>query len=258
MAKVDQMKPIRIVPTSRTFHRYSAEELSGPLPPVVYKVLPEEHARSLVDEGEMMWSTLAYFQKSEEAERGDECEGRHTYFPINGLEVNRTQRAGLPDNATFVLPEHGLVSKAAQSHGIFVYSLTVEPTLEIGAAADRSVVEIFDPAQFVRRVRAALPWRWADTLIHDTVRYWSSANPPEAVWALPHMLTTHKRDDYAHQKEYRLAFGIWRSVFDFENVECFILNKDTRWPTSRLNERQHRKKLRLGGLEDCCRLLGTK
>jgi hypothetical protein len=125
----------------------------------------------------------------------------------------------------------------------------------IGDAADRSVIEILDSAQFVRRVRAGLPWRWADTLIHDTVRYWSPANPPEAVWALPQMLTMHKRRDrYEHQQEYRLAFGIWRSVFDFENVELLIVDKDTRGPRSRLNEQHHRKKLRLGGLEDCCRL----
>jgi hypothetical protein len=249
------MKQVRIIPRSRTTRRYAPEELSGPLPPVIYKVIPERHARSLIDEGEMMWSTLACFQNLEEAERGDKCEGRHTYFPVNGLEINRLERDGRPDNTRIVLPEHGFVSRAAQSHGIFVYSLTVEPTLEIGNAADRSVVEIFDPAQFVGRVRAALPWRWADTLIHDTVRYWSSANPPEEVWALPHRLTMHKRDDYAHQKEYRLAFGIWKSVFDFENVELFIVDKNTPWPMSRPNEQHHRKKLRVGGLEDCCRLL---
>src|SRR4051812_2620753 len=176
----------------------------------------------------MMWSTLAWFQNLEEAGRGDAGEGRHTYFAVNGLEVNRTERDGRPDIARIVLPEHGFVSRAAQSHGIFVYSLTVEPTLQIGDPGDRSVVEIFDPAQFVRHVRAALPWRWAETLIHDTVRYWSPANPPDAVWALPDRLTMHKRDDYAHQQEYRLAFGIWKSVFDFENVELFIVEKDTR------------------------------
>jgi hypothetical protein len=255
------MKSVRIAPTSRTFYRYRADELSGPLPPVIYKVLPERFARRLVDDGEMMWSTLAWFQNLEEAERGDAGEGRHTYFPVNGLELNRTERAGRPDNTRIVLPEHGFVSRAAKPHHIFVYSLTLEPTLAIGDAADRSCVEIFDPPQFVRRVRAALSRHskgWADTLIHDAVRYWSPANPPEAVWALPHMLTTHKRNDYEHQKEYRLAFGIRASVFDFENVELLIVDKDSRWPISRPNEQQHRKRLRLGGLEDCCRLQGTK
>jgi hypothetical protein len=254
MGKVSEMRLVRIIPTSRTFYRYRADELSGPLPPVLYKVLAERFARRLVDDGEMMWSTLAWFQNLEEAERGDAGEGRHTFFPVNGLDVNRTVRDGRPDDTRMVLPEHGFVSRAAQCHGIFIYSLTVEPTLQIGDAADRSVVEIFDPAQFVRRVRAALPWRWAEILIHDTVRYWSPANPPDAVWALPDRLTMHKRDDYAHQKEYRLAFGIWKSVFDFENVELFIADKNAPWPVSRPNEEHHRKRLRLGNLRDCCRL----
>jgi hypothetical protein len=224
----------------------------------MYKVLPERFARRLIDNGEMMWSTLAWFQNLEEVERGDDCEGRHTYFPINGLEFNRIERAGRPDNARIVLPEHGFVSRAAETHHIFVYSLTVESTLEIGDAADRSCVTIFDVPQFVRRIREALPRHSkarVETLIHGRVQYWSPASPPEAVWALPHMLTTHKRKDYEHQKEYRLAFGIRASVFDFENVECFIVNKDTRWPRSRLDEQAHRMKVRLGGLQDCCRLL---
>ena len=251
------MRLVRIVPTSRTAHRYRADELSGPLPPVLYKVLAERFARRLVDDGEMMWSTLAWFQNLEEAERGDAGEGRHTFFPVNGLDINRTVRDGRPDDTRMVLPEHGFVSRAAQCHGIFIYSLTVEPTLQIGDAGDRSVVEIFDPAQFVRRVRAALPWRWAETLIHDTVRYWSPANPPEAVWALPDRLTMHKRDDYAHQKEYRLAFGIWKSVFDFENVELFVADKDALSQLSRPSDKHDRKRVRIGSLEDCCRILRT-
>jgi hypothetical protein len=252
------MKPVRILPTSRTFHRYKPEEVSGPLPPVIYKVLPDRFARRLIDEGEMMWSTLTWFQNLEEAERGDDCEGRRTYFPVNGLEVNRTQRAGLPDNGRFVLPDHGLVSRAAEGHHIFVYSLTLEPTLEIGDAADRSCVQIFDPLQFVQRVRAELSRHsksWVNTLIHDTVRYWSPPNPPEAVWALPHMLTLHKRDEYERQREYRLAFGIRAGIFDFENVETFIVDKNSPWPILPANEQHHRKRVRIGGLNDCCRLL---
>jgi hypothetical protein len=54
---------------------------------VAYKVLRDEHARSLIHDGEMMWSTLAWFQNLEEAERGDDCEGRHMYFPVNGDRI---------------------------------------------------------------------------------------------------------------------------------------------------------------------------
>ena len=36
--------------------------MCGPLPKTLYKVLPQLYARRLLDVGEMMWSTLTYFQ----------------------------------------------------------------------------------------------------------------------------------------------------------------------------------------------------
>ena len=42
----------------------------------------------------------------------------------------------------------------------------------------------------------------------------------------------HKHERFERQQEYRLAFGTRANVFDFENVECFIVDKDTRWPRS--------------------------
>ncbi len=240
------------------FHRYTWEEMSGPLPARLYKVLSTKYARRLVEDGEMMWSTLTWFQNIEDIDRGDFSEGMHRYFPVKGLAVNRIERNGLPDNATFVLPEHGLVSKAAQSNHIFIYSLTHDSTLVIGCASDRECVEIFDTEHFVRGVRKAIAQHRsarAETFIHDTVTYWSPANPPEEVWALPDRLTMHKRNQYESQREYRLAFGTRANVFDYENVECFIVDENTHWPRLTLDPQVHRLKLRLGSLRDCCRLL---
>jgi hypothetical protein len=64
----------------------------------------------------------------------------------------------------------------------------------------------------------------------------------------------HKHEDYEWQHEYRFAFGTRANVFDFENVECFVLGKDVRWPRLILDAQAHRLKLGLGNLEDCCRL----
>jgi hypothetical protein len=225
----------------------------------MYKVLPLTYARRLVEKGELRWSTLAWFQNLEEIGRGDNCEGRRTYFPVNGLEVNRLERGGLSDSAQMLLRGHGLVSRAAQSHHILIYSLTLDATLKIGDPADRGCVEMFDPPQFVRRVRDALGRdRRAriDTFIHHTVQYWSPTNPPQEVWAFPDKLTMHKRkDEYGYQKEYRLAFGTRTDVFDFENVECFIVNEDTGWPSTTLDEQAHTFKVRVGALDGCCRML---
>jgi hypothetical protein len=236
------------------FHRYTWEEMSGPLPARLYKVLSAKHARRLVEHGEMMWSTLTWFQNMEDIDRGDYSEGTHRYFPEKGLEVNWIEHNGLPD----VRPEHGLVSKAAQSNHIFIYSLTHDSTLVIGYASDHECVEIFNTERFVSRLRKVIAQHRsarAETFIHDTVTYWSPANPPKEVWALPHRLTMHKRDQYASQCEYRLAFGTRANVFDYENVECVVVDKNTIWSRLTLDPQVHRLKLRLGTLRDCCRLL---
>src|SRR5439155_15239709 len=57
-----EMTHLIIRPTPRVFHRYKSEEMSGPLPPSLFKVLPEVYGHRLMELGEMMWSTLAWFQ----------------------------------------------------------------------------------------------------------------------------------------------------------------------------------------------------
>jgi hypothetical protein len=66
----------------------------------------------------------------------------------------------------------------------------------------------------------------------------------------------HKHKEYEQQSEYRLAFGIRANVFDFENVEYFVVEKQFQWPRLDLQAHayRHRMKLFLGGVEDCCRL----
>jgi hypothetical protein len=251
------MEPIRIHPTHRQSHRYRGDELCGPLPPVLYKRITNQYAHTLVEHGEMMWSTLAYFQHLEAAGRGDKLEGRYNYVPADGLSIHRSERDRRPDDTTFILPPgHGYVSRAAQAAHIFIYSLTLDPALELDGAD--SCVEIFDPPQFVRRVREELSRRGkvqGRTCMHDAIKYWSPTNPPETAHALPHLLTMHKHEDFQPQKEYRLAFGIRSSVFDFQNVDYFIANDETDWPRVEIDMSAHRKKVWLGALTDCCRIM---
>jgi hypothetical protein len=90
-----------------------------------------------VDVGEMLWSTLTWFQHEEDADRRDKFEGTRRYFPVNGLEISRLQRDGRPDNANFTLPCHGPLSRAAQSNHIFIYSMTLDYSLNIGEPSRR-------------------------------------------------------------------------------------------------------------------------
>ena len=231
--------------------------MSGPLPSVLFKVLPEVHARRLVETGEMMWSTLAWFQNEEDPNRGDKFDATRRHFPPDGLTVTRTERDGRPDNARFTLFGHGNQWRPVRSRHIFIYSMTLDPNLVLGDPAAQTCVEIFNPAELVDRVRLTLKrHRKArpETLIHDVVRYWSSDKPPEEVWALPHMLTMHKHQEHSWQREYRLAFGTRADVFDFENVDCRVLSDDVHPPRDDLDPQCHRMKLRLGSLKDCCRI----
>ena len=48
-------------PVRRECRRYGSAEMCGPLPNTLYKVLPQQYACRLLDDGEMMWSALTYF-----------------------------------------------------------------------------------------------------------------------------------------------------------------------------------------------------
>ena len=72
---------------------------------------------------------------------------------------------------------------------------------------------------------------------------------------MPDRLTMHKKKKYEWQSEYRLAFGTRADVFDFERIECFVMDGEVESPLHVLDPQRHRLKLRLGSLEDCCRVL---
>ena len=247
-------------PDRREVHRYESAEMCGPLPKTLYKVLPQQYARRLLEAGEMMWSTLTYFQHELDATRGDPFEGSLRYFPADGLKGTRTERNGRPDQARFALAAHGCQFMATQSHHIFIFSTTLDSRLAIGDAANRACVQIFEPATFLQHVRRAVERHRkarADTLIHDRVCYWLPENPPREVWALPDRLTMSKYEGYARDQEYRFAFGTRRDVFDFENVTGLVVPEGYKYPQLALEPQAHRLKLFLGPLADCCRQLAS-
>jgi hypothetical protein len=231
--------------------------MCGAFPSTLYKVLPDIYARTLLKQGEMMWSTLTYFQNDLDPTRSDVHEGSHRYFPVNGLDITRQMRNGIPDGAQFTLPEHGSQIKALKCHHILIYSTTLEPTLGIGDADTRACIEIFDPPKLFEHLRVSVAAHRSarlDRLIHDQVRYWSPTEPPGSIWAFPHLLAMHKHESYKAEREYRFAFGTRSDVFDFEQVVGVIVPPTYVFPKIPLRPEMHRMKLYLGNLEDCCRL----
>lgn len=235
--------------------------MSGPLPPVLYKYLPLEYAIAMVNRGEVMFSTLAWFQNLEDLERGDGLEGAHKYFPVGGLEITRTARDGQDHPpVTFTRPNDSLQSKAKGSDHIFIYSTSLREGLtQFNHGTMPSVcVEIHNPVMFLARLRAVLRLTAKakiGTLIHDKVGYYSFQGPPGNIYALPHRLTMHKHDGFREQQEYRIAFGIRKNVFDFQHIDYHLVGEGIPRPTQILDETYHRWKLRLGSLEHCSRVL---
>jgi hypothetical protein len=241
----------------RNWYRYSGEQMSGPLPGTAYKYLPGRYAATMINRGEVMFSTLAWFQNYEDDQRGDRFEGTRKYFPVGGLDITRTERDGRShEPVSFNAPTESLQSRATGHNHIFIYSTSLQPGLAFDGAD--ACVEIYDPAKFVARLRTALQAHRsakAETLIYDEVKYYDFAAPPENVWALPHLLAMHKQNVFSSQCEYRFAFGIRRNVFNCEHVDCFIVREGETFPILHLQASNHRKLIRIGSLKDCCRLI---
>jgi hypothetical protein len=241
----------------RNWYRYSREQMSGPLPRTLYKYLPSRYAAAMIDRGELMFSTLAWFQNYEDEQRGDRFEGTRKYFPVGGLDITRTERDGKPHQlVSFKAPTESLQSRVTAHNHIFIYSTSLQPGLAFDGTD--ACIEIYDPVKFVARLRSTLQTHRsakAETLIHDEVKYYDFVSPPDNVWALPHLLAMHKQKVFSGQCEYRFAFGIRRNVFNFEHVDCFIVREGETFPIPDLEASHHRKVSRTGSLADCCRLV---
>ena len=102
----------------RNWYRYSSEQMSSPLPATLYKYLPGRYAASMIDRGELMFSTLAWFQNYEDDQRGDRFEGTRKYFPVGGLDTTRTERDGKTHQpVSFKAPTESLPRAAATIEG---------------------------------------------------------------------------------------------------------------------------------------------
>ena len=173
-------------------YRYRGREMSGLLPTVLYKYLPLRYAQALIEEGEVMFSTLSWFKQLEDQQRGDLLEGTHVHRPENGLEVTMVHRVGDPSIAgqRRTLGRESLVSEVIGQDHIFIYSTSLQPGLnQFSSESDESgCVEIHSPANFLGRLKARLR-KWppiAKTpVIHDRVSYYAATDLPGTTYALP-------------------------------------------------------------------------
>ena len=254
------MPHVTFRPRSRPFHRYASGEISDPLPPVLFKALPLKYAERLVERGEMMWSTLTWFQNQEDPARGDVFEATRRSFPPGGQGVTRSERHGRPDHEQLHFDGHGTQWRPAQSRHIFIYSMTLDGELNLGDSTTDAMVEIFDTSVLIQHVRSALHRHRSarpSTLIHRAVSYYDDVDELGPIHSLPHLLAASKHRTHAWQREYRLAFGTRADVFDFDHVEGSLLPGDAVPALRALDSQCHRMRLRIGELSDCCRIRTT-
>jgi hypothetical protein len=190
--------------------------MSGPLPPLLYKYLSVQYAQALLENGELMFSTLSWFKHLEDKQRGDRLEGTHVHQPEDGLEITMVHRNGDPTMAGQKrnLSQHSLRSDVVGQDRIFIYSTSLQPLLHnlSGTTGDVVCVEIHDPGKFAARLKVRLrrtPPIAKTPLIHNRVQYYATADPPGTTYALPDRIVMHKHEDFRHQHEYR--FAVWHT-----------------------------------------------
>src|SRR5437763_1423272 len=98
-----------------------------------------------------MFSSLAWFQETEDPARGDEFEGTRRYFPINGLEITKVN----DPPATFVERDYSFHSVARYSDQIFIYSTSRRHSADVKTKfagpekREMACVEIYDSDRFI-------------------------------------------------------------------------------------------------------------
>lgn len=171
----------------------------------LFKYLPSKYLESLVGRGELLFRSLAYFRNYEEINvRGDRHEGRRLFHRSQGLEVTKTETG-----EKLLLP--WAFEASVKDREIYVFCMSMQRTQELADEFKTDTcVEIQDPVALISKIRSALALRrWVEhaRLLHGNVEYYSPAEPPRADWAVPERIVMRKTTDYAHQAEYRLAFG---------------------------------------------------
>lgn len=214
----------------------------------IYKYVPNIYAERFLAEGEVLFRSLSYFLACEHDERGDDTEGVRVYEPERGLEITKQtgERVILPGSFR---------SGVREPDNLFIFSTS---TFLSGALASKfqadACVEIADIFKFLARLRTALRRGHRaklKTLRHGKITYYSTNNPPEAVWALPDQIIMHKPQMFSDQCEYRFAFSTTADALDFENVSVKLVQGH---PPARRAESYPKMLLKLGPMSDCCRI----
>jgi hypothetical protein len=209
----------------------------------------EDYAKSLVDEGVVIFRSLSYFRDYEDSGvRADPYEGTLAHRPDDGLKVQLVK-----ERKTLELP-HTFEARTKEDD-ILVYCLSTQLSSSIGRRFEASVaVLIKDRGTFLARIRRALaliPQVEPKQLVHGTVKYVNKHDKPGVDWALPERIALRKPTSFRWQNEYRIAVPVG-DAFAVENVQLSLAMPEGNRPAKRKDHPQHI--LRLGSLKSICKI----
>jgi len=214
----------------------------------LYKYLPSKYASAFLDRGEILFRNLTYFRQHEGRIRGDPYEGIHKDHPgTNVVLENLTQESKIAGKFSFL--------NSTNSDLVFAFCLSKKLSTDLMLEFESDAcIEIFEPNEFIRRVRFALARLISAHpigLLAQPVHYYHPAEAACFDIKEPTQLAFAKNKSYAEQEEFRLSFG---------TIKAFKLVQQITPPhydpyDDAIKGQTKEKLIKIGALRDVARLV---
>lgn len=202
---------------------HSGRLLGGASMPLFKYFTEEEHARALIEKGQIFARSLSYFRTFEdELVRGDPDDGKLQYEPDDGVFITKA------NGEVVAMPRGWRFRASVRAEDIFVYCLSTELSGEIADKFEcRWCAEIAEPHMLLGRIARHVRMRPKFDrrgIYSQRVDYRKLNVRPGVDWALPERVAFIKPEGWAWQKEHRIVFGR-KGAFSVENVELALETK---------------------------------
>ena len=174
------------------------------LPQRLYKYLPYRYVGQVLNNGELLFRNLTYFQQYECEQRGDPLEGHHRDNPDNDIEIT------VLSTGEKIKGDYSFLN-STDAELIYVFCLSKTYSKELYEKFDSDAcIEITDVEEFIRRVRIKIKQLISvhkNGLLHNDVKYYAANQPAEFNIKEPKEIAFAKDEAFRNQDEYRLVFG---------------------------------------------------
>ena len=175
---------------------------------MLYKYLPAKYISAVLDNGEILFRNLTYFQQHEGKVRGDLYEGIHVDYPETDIVLkNNAGKSLAVERFSFL--------NSINPDTVFAFCLSKRFSKNLMNEFEcDSCIEIFKPNEFIRRVRyrlASLISVHKVGLLAQSVHYYHPIKPAPFDTKNPIQIAFAKNEFYKDQEEFRLCFGTRQS-----------------------------------------------